>query len=109
MEGEDLIQAAWKGPQATEHTRIPIGKGVCGLAARTREVVNVTDVTKDPRYMMCFPGTRSEVVVRILGSHGVLGEIDIDSDAIAAFSVEDESFLQAVAGELVRALEFYTS
>ncbi|MEE9600664.1 MAG: GAF domain-containing protein, partial [Thermoplasmata archaeon] len=55
LEGEDLILAAWKGPQATEHTRIPIGKGVCGLAARTREVVNVTDVTKDPRYMMCFP------------------------------------------------------
>ncbi|MEE9236925.1 MAG: GAF domain-containing protein, partial [Thermoplasmata archaeon] len=76
MEGEDLIQAAWKGPQATEHTRIPIGKGVCGLAALTREVVNVTDVTKDPRYMMCFPGTRSEIMVPILGSHGLLGQID---------------------------------
>ncbi|MEE9237695.1 MAG: GAF domain-containing protein, partial [Thermoplasmata archaeon] len=72
----------------------------------TREVVNVTDVTKDPRYMMCFPGTRSEIMVPILGSHGLLGQIDIDSDAIAAFSEEDESFLQAVAGELARALEF---
>jgi len=33
VEGNELILGPWKGPHATEHTRIPIGKGICGSAA----------------------------------------------------------------------------
>lgn len=105
LEGDELVLEAWKGPEATEHVRIPLGKGICGLAARTAQVVNVPDVSQDPRYLMCFPSTRSELVVPIRGSKGVLGEIDVDSDRLAAFGPEDEAFLQAVARELVAVLE----
>lgn len=99
-EGDELLLAAWEGPQATEHTRIPVGEGICGLAARTGETVNVPDVRQDPRYLECFPQTRSEIVVPIRGRDGVLGEIDIDSDVPNAFGPSDEAFLEAVAERL---------
>ncbi len=98
-EGNDLVLGAWDGPEPTEHVRIPIGQGICGLAARERRTVIVDDVNADPRYLACFPYTRSEIVVPIMSVNGksVLGEIDIDSDTPAAFSEDDGIFLRDVA------------
>ena len=95
--GNDLVLTAWDGPQATQHVRIPIGQGICGLAARTGETVIVDDVTADPRYLACFPETRAEIVVPIFGQSGVIGEIDIDSDTHAAFTAADQALLERVA------------
>ena len=105
LEEETLRLAAWKGPQATEHVAIPVGQGICGLAARTKETVVVPDVSKDPRYLACFPSTRSEIVVPIQAEGRVHGEIDIDSDALDAFSPQDRQFLEVLAGDLARYLE----
>ena len=105
LEGDTLALAAWKGARATEHTRIPVGQGICGLAARTRETVVVPDVSKDPLYLACFPSTRSEIVVPILGEGRVFGEIDIDSDALGAFTPQDRRFLEVVADDLARYLK----
>ena len=97
VEGDDLVLGPWRGPQATEHVRIPVGQGVCGAAAASGETEIVDDVNADPRYLACFPSTRSEIVVPI--SHGgrVVGEIDIDSDRPAAFGDEDRELLERVA------------
>ena len=97
VQGKDLVLDAWSGPAATEHTRIPIGKGVCGYAAKTGRTEIVSDVSKDPRYLQCFLSTKSEIVVPVVGQGGVLGEIDIDSDQLDAFSTVDREFLEAVA------------
>jgi len=97
VRGDHLVLEAWRGPQATEHVIIPIGQGVCGAAAASGQTEVVDDVSQDPRYLMCFPGTRSEIVVPIKKGHQVLGEIDIDSDELAAFTEEDRRFLEAVA------------
>ena len=102
IEGETLVLKAWDGPAATEHVRIPIGQGICGLAAREARTVIVDDVNKDPRYLACFRETRSEIVVPILASGKVVGEIDIDSDKPAAFTPKDQELLEAVAEELGR-------
>jgi L-methionine (R)-S-oxide reductase len=32
IEGDALVLRAWDGPEATEHVRIPIGQGICGLS-----------------------------------------------------------------------------
>ncbi len=101
-EGDELRLAAWDGPQATQHVRIPIGQGICGLAARTEETVIVDDVNADPRYLACFPETKSEIVVPIFGRSGVIGEIDIDSDTRAAFTAADQALLERVAELLGR-------
>lgn len=96
VDGSELTLDAWAGPAATEHTRIPIGKGVCGFAAKAGRTEIVSDVSKDPRYLQCFLSTKSEIVVPILGSGRVVGEIDIDGDQLDAFSSIDREFLEAV-------------
>ena len=101
----DLVLAAYAGDEETEHVRIPIGQGVCGSAAMEGETIIVPDVSKDPRYLMCFASTRSEIVVPIKGSKGVLGEIDIDSSRLSAFNQNDREILEQAASLLARYLE----
>ena len=100
VDGKDLVLDAWSGPAATEHTRIPIGKGVCGFAAKAGKAEIVSDVSKDSRYLQCFPSTRAEIVVPIIKEGAVIGEIDIDSDQLDAFSSLDREFLEAVAKKM---------
>ncbi|HSS79571.1 MAG TPA: GAF domain-containing protein [Gaiellaceae bacterium] len=97
VEGNDLVLGPWRGPQATEHIRIPVGQGVCGAAAASGETEIVDDVNADPRYLACFPSTRSEIVVPISHEGRVVGEIDIDSDRPAAFGEDDRALLERVA------------
>jgi L-methionine (R)-S-oxide reductase len=98
VEGDDLVLGPWKGPEATEHVRIPVGQGVCGAAAASGTTEVVDDVNADPRYLACFPSTRSEIVVPIARDGRVVGEIDIDSDRPAAFGDADRELLERVAG-----------
>lgn len=105
VEGTQLSLAAWAGPQATEHTAIPIGEGICGLAVREGRTVNIPDVDADPNYLACFPQTRSEVVVPIRHGETIVGEIDIDGDQENAFTEKDIAFLEQVAGRLGEAWE----
>jgi L-methionine (R)-S-oxide reductase len=94
VKNDSLVLAAYAGEGETEHVQIPIGQGICGLAARQAETIVVPDVNKDPRYLMCFPSTRSEIVVPIRAAAGVLGEIDIDSDRPSAFTRQDQDLLE---------------
>jgi L-methionine (R)-S-oxide reductase len=97
VDGDDLALGPWKGPHTTEHVRIPVGQGVCGAAAASGQTEVVDDVNADPRYLACFPSTRSEIVVPIAHEGRVLGEIDIDSDRPAAFGDGDRAFLERIA------------
>jgi GAF domain-containing protein len=97
VEGDELVLGPWQGSEATEHVRIPVGQGVCGAAAASGRTEIVDDVSADPRYLACFPSTRSEIVVPIAHDGRVVGEIDIDSDRPAAFGDEDRAFLERVA------------
>ena len=99
-EGEELVLTAWDGPEATQHMRIPVGQGICGLAARTGETVVVDDVNADDRYLACFPQTRAEIVVPLLLGQEVIGEIDIDSDTRAAFTQADRDLVEETASVL---------
>jgi putative methionine-R-sulfoxide reductase with GAF domain len=98
--GDVLVLGPYRGAP-TVHTRIPIGEGICGLAARVKETVNVPDVRQDPRYIACSVGTRSEIVVPVLHEGCVYGEIDIDSNELAAFGEADRVELEKLALALV--------
>ena len=100
VRGDKLILGPWRGEQATEHTQIPIGRGICGSAAETGKTEIVSDVSKDKRYLSCFISTRSEIVVPIKKNGEVVGEIDIDSDIPDAFDENDAVFLEKVADEI---------
>jgi L-methionine (R)-S-oxide reductase len=97
VEGDELALGPWKGPAATEHERIAIGKGVCGAAAASGVTEIVDDVNADPRYLACFLSTRSEIVVPISYDGMVVAEIDIDSDVPSAFGDDDRAILERVA------------
>ncbi|MBI4546114.1 MAG: GAF domain-containing protein [Gemmatimonadetes bacterium] len=90
--------------QSTEHARIPVGQGVCGTAVAERRNQNVADVTKLDNYLACSPDTRSELVVLIRAGEEILGQIDMDSDAPAAFGEDDEEAVQTVADKLAEVL-----
>jgi L-methionine (R)-S-oxide reductase len=81
----------------TPHVRIPVTEGICGAAVERGETVVVDDVGSDPRYLSCSIETKSEIVVPIYAGGRVVGEIDIDSHAPAAFTDDDRAFLEEVA------------
>lgn len=95
-EGDDLVLGPFVG-RPSPHTRIPVGRGICGAAAASGTTIVVDDVNADPRYLACSLETRSEIVVPIVSGGRVLGEIDIDSDEAAAFDGSDRALLEAVA------------
>jgi len=97
VQGNDLILGPWRGKQATEHTKIPVGNGICGAAASSGKTEIISDVAEDERYLSCFISTKSEIVVPIFSNGKVIGEIDIDSDLTNAFDHEDSVFLEKIA------------
>jgi GAF domain-containing protein len=98
--GNELVLGPYVG-KPSPHTRIPLGRGICGAAAAEKATIIVDDVSADPRYLACSIETRSEIVVPILSAgNDVLGEIDIDSDRRAAFGQADKDMLEAIAGLL---------
>ena len=86
--------------EPSPHTRIPLGRGICGAAAAEQITIIVDDVNHDPRYLACSLETRSEIVVPIMHRGTVLGEIDIDSHQYAAFGERDRDLLEQVASQL---------
>ena len=96
LEGDELVLGPFLG-KPSPHTRIPLGRGICGAAATQKATIIVDDVNADPRYLACSVDTQSEIVVPIMDGGRVLGEIDIDSDRRGAFGPADRALLEAVA------------
>jgi L-methionine (R)-S-oxide reductase len=99
VDGDELALGPFLG-KPSPHTRIPLGRGICGAAATEKRTIAVDDVNSDPRYLACSIETKSEIVVPIMQGTEVLGEIDIDSDRPAAFCPADRRLLEAVAALL---------
>lgn len=106
LAGDMLVLGPFVGPP-TEHTRIPVGVGVCGTAVAEHRNVVVDDVRDLDNYLACSVGTRSEIVVLIRDGGEVVGQFDVDSDDVAAFGPADEALLEhlaALAGPRCRRL-----
>ncbi len=96
LEGDELVLGPYVG-KPSPHTRIQLNAGICGAAASQGETIVVDDVRADPRYLACTIETQSEIVVPIIHAGKVLGEIDIDSDRLAAFNEKDKELLEIAA------------
>jgi len=106
--GNELVLGPFAG-KPSPHTRIPLGRGICGAAATERTTIIVDDVSADPRYLACSIETKSEIVTPIMLDGDVLGEIDIDSDKPAAFGSADRALLEKVAALLAPRLPTHAS
>ncbi len=103
LHGDGLVLEAFSGRE-TEHTAIPVGKGVCGTAVATGQDQNVGDVRAIGNYIACNTFTRSELVVLIRRGAAILGQIDVDSDVPDPFTPEEEAAVRAVADGLAAVL-----
>jgi L-methionine (R)-S-oxide reductase len=103
LHGNGLVLEAFAGTP-TEHTRIPIGRGICGQAVAEARDLNIADVSSAPGYLACSLATRSELVVLVRRHDEILGQIDIDSDVPAGFSDAEHAAVKAVAGALAALL-----
>ena len=97
--GDQLLLEAYAGRE-TDHTRIPVGQGVCGTAVASGEDQNVPDVRAIDNYIACNSWTRSELVVLIRRGDLILGQIDIDSDEPDPFTPAETAEVRRVADAL---------
>jgi L-methionine (R)-S-oxide reductase len=91
----ELVLDRYAG-DATDHTRIAFGEGICGQAAERLDTFVVQDVSQESNYLSCSIHVKSEIVLPILHQGALVGELDIDSHTVAPFTPEDTTFLQAV-------------
>lgn len=100
LEGDTLALDEYVGA-ATDHTHIPVGRGVCGTAVAEKANQVIADVRELSNYLSCSVHTRSEIVVLIYTPQGdILGQIDIDGHEVGAFDESDEKMLEDLAAIL---------
>ena len=99
LHDSELVLEAFSGRE-TEHTRIPVGRGVCGTAVATGEDQNVPDVAAIGNYLACNRETKSELVVLIRRGQTTLGQLDIDSDVPAGFTESHHRAVKEIADAL---------
>lgn len=102
LKGERLELGPFQGKPAC--TVIPVGRGVCGVAAQQKQSLLVKDVDQFSDHIVCDSDSRSELVVPLLKGHQLLGVLDIDSPELSRFSVTDQLFYEKVAQEIVKHL-----
>jgi len=90
--------------EPTEHTIIPFGKGICGQVAESNQNFVVQDVAAQDNYISCGWKVKSEIVIPIFVDGKNIGQIDIDSHTVHAFSQEDEKLLEYICQKVATIL-----
>lgn len=94
LQGQDLVLGPFQGKPAC--VRIPLGQGVCGTAASSRQTLRVRDVEQFAGHIACDTASRSELVVPLILKGDLLGVLDIDSPVTDRFSESDQAMLEEV-------------
>ena len=103
FDGHELVVGPFQGLPAC--VRIPLDKGVCGAAARTRQTQRIDDVHAFPGHIACDSASNSELVVPLVTADGrLLGVFDLDSPQHARFDAQDQAGLEALAAAFVHTL-----
>ena len=87
-------------------TLIPVGKGVCGTAAQTREIQLVPDVHLFPGHIACDSASNSEIVVPMIKNGVLLGVLDIDSPIKERFDAVDAAGLSELVSILLECTDW---
>ena len=101
VDGE-LVLGPFQGKAAC--IRIPLGQGVCGVAAQSRETQLVEDVHAFPGHIACDGASQSELVVPVLRDGQLIAVIDLDSPELARFDAEDAQGIEALAAAISRVI-----
>ena len=95
---EQLVLGPFQGKPAC--LRIPVGRGVCGVAVATGQTQRVVDVHAFVGHIACDTASNSEIVLPIFANGRIVAVLDIDSPLLARFDAEDQIGLERVATAL---------
>ena len=91
--------------QRVDLDNIPLGKGITGAAAESRETVRVADTMADPRYIASHPDIRSEIAVPLIVQDRVVGVLNLESERIGYFTEEHSRMLALLAPQIASSVE----
>ncbi|MCW6536996.1 MULTISPECIES: GAF domain-containing protein [Sphingomonas] len=95
MVGGELVLGPFQGKPAC--IRIPLGKGVCGAAAASRQTQLVADVHAFAGHIACDAASASELVVPVVAADGrLVGVLDLDSPSVGRFDADDAAGCEAL-------------
>ena len=100
-----LRKAVSYGASKEKKTRIPLGEGLTGAAAVSKQPLLVGDVRNDPRYLALIPDTRSELVVPLVHKDRLIGVFDLESSVLDRFNLEHLKVLTPLASQVAAAIE----
>lgn len=98
VKGKELVLGPFQGTIAC--TRIPFGKGVCGMAWKEKRAVIVPDVNRFEGHIACNSESKSEIVVPVFAGGEVIAVLDIDSNFINDFDQTDIIYLEKIVENL---------
>lgn len=101
LKNGELVLGPFQGLPAC--IRIPLGRGVCGAAAKEEKTILVEDVHAFPGHIACDAASRSEVVVPVFRGGRLYAVLDVDSPLSARFGGEEQAALEKIAA-LISAL-----
>ena len=103
LRGDRLVLGPFMGKPACVY--IPVGKGVCGTSAESRNKLVVHDVLSFSGHIACDSASRSEAVFPIFVSDRLFGVMDIDSTTPGRFSEVDADGLEEISAMIGKILE----
>jgi sigma-B regulation protein RsbU (phosphoserine phosphatase) len=89
----------------TERMRFPLGKGVVGQVALTRQAILLNDVSTAQFYIAVNPDVRSEVAVPLIAKNRLIGVMDLESEQANYFRPEHLHLLTLTASRIAQAIE----
>jgi len=91
--------------EVVQNWSIPLGQGITGTAALTREPVLAADVRSDPRYLNAVEAVRTELAVPMIARRKLVGVIDMQSTRTNAFTEQDRALLRLIAARVAIAID----
>src|SRR5438874_5709314 len=92
-------------PEVAEKTRVKVGEGVTGRAAKERRAILVNDVTKESEYIKAVPSARSELAIPLITKNRVIGVMDIEASQRDYFKEEHARLLTLIASRIAVSIE----
>src|SRR5580698_4876231 len=84
---------------------IPLGKGITGTAAATREAIRVVNTSQDPRYIESHADVRSELATPLIVQDRVVGVLDVESSRLGFFTEDHQRTLSLLAPQIASSVE----
>lgn len=90
-------------------TKIEIGKGVCGTAAKLQESQIVPNVHEFPGHIACDVESNSEIVVPLIYGENIYAVLDLDSTDFSNFDETDKYWLERICSLIEKQLSLSTN